>query len=149
MQCAIPNTNMAHQRQTFYNYKQRNTFKGLVGVAPNGVITFISKLFPGSTSDKAIVAASDVLGKMNSGDMIMADKGFVMQYLMPPGVSLNVPPFLKIRRFTKEESQLTTTIARARIHVERAIARIKQHEILSFIPKHWLKDLLGRGHRLT
>jgi len=137
VQCAIPSQSMAHQRQTFSSYKQRNTFKGLVGVAPNGVITFVSKLYPGSTSDKAIVAASGVLDQMESGDMILADKGFVMQDLMPLGVSLNVPPFLKHGRFTKEEARLTTTIARARIHVERAIARIKNHSILSFIPAHY------------
>jgi len=43
----------------------------------------------------------------------------------------------KNRRFTKKEAQLTTTIARARIHVERAIARLKNHQILTFIPKHY------------
>jgi len=137
VQCAIPNNSMAQQRQTFSAYKQRNTFKVLVGVAPNGVITFISSLYPGSTSDKSIVAHSGVLEQMVPGDMIMADKGFVMQDLLPSGVSLNVPPFLKNHRFTKEEAQLTTTIARARIHVERAIARIKTHHILRFIPKHY------------
>jgi len=137
VQCAIPSQSMAHQRQTFSSYKQRNTFKGLVGVAPNGVITFVSKLYPGSTSDKAIVAASGVLDQMESGDMILADKGFVMQDLLPPGVSLNVPPFLKHGKFTREEARLTTTIARARIHVERAIARIKNHSILAFIPAHY------------
>ena len=137
VQCAIPNISMAQQRQTFSAYKQRNTFKGLIGVAPNGVITFVSSLYPGSTSDKSIVAHSGILSKMLPGDMILADKGFVMQDLLPAGVSLNVPPFLKNRRFTKEEAQLTTTIARARIHVERAIARVKNHEILTFIPKHY------------
>ena len=112
---------MAQQRQTFSAYKQRNTFKGLVGVAPNGVITFVSSLYPGSTSDKSIVAHSGIVEKMQPGDMILADKGFVMQDLLPAGVSLNVPPFLKNKRFTKEEAQLTTMIARDRIHVERAI----------------------------
>lgn len=137
VQCAIPNASMTQQRQTFSAYKQRNTFKGLIGVAPNGVITFVSSLYPGSTSDKCIVSHCGVLAKMQPGDMILADKGFVMQDLLPPGVSLNVPPFLKNRRFTKKEAQLTTTIARARIHVERAIARLKNHQILTFIPKHY------------
>lgn len=56
VQCAIPNNSMFHQSQTFSHYKQRNTFKALIGVAPNGVITFVSDLYrPGSASDKAVV----------------------------------------------------------------------------------------------
>ena len=55
VQCAIPNTSMLHQSQTFSHYKQHNTCKALIGVAPNGVITFVSGLYPGSASDKAIV----------------------------------------------------------------------------------------------
>lgn len=46
--------NMESQRTTYSSYKHKNTLKGLVGVAPNGVVTFASKLYPGSTSDKKI-----------------------------------------------------------------------------------------------
>ena len=36
IQCEIP-TNMETRRVTFSHYKQRHTFKGIIGVAPNGV----------------------------------------------------------------------------------------------------------------
>ena len=39
---------------TFSNYKNDNTFKALIGISPDGVITFISSLFPGSTSNKCL-----------------------------------------------------------------------------------------------
>ena len=39
---------------TFSNYKNRNTFKALVGISPDGVITFVSPLYPGSISDKQL-----------------------------------------------------------------------------------------------
>ena len=41
-------------RMSFSNYKNSNTYKGLVGISPEGVITFVSLLFPGSISDKEL-----------------------------------------------------------------------------------------------
>ena len=136
VQCAIPGS-MEHQNATYSHYKQRNTFKGLVGVAPNGVITFMSALYPGSTSDKEVVRHSKVLDHMEPGDLVLADKGFLIHDLMPSGVALNLPPFLTTAQFTRAQAELTVTIARARIHVERAIQRIKQFAILDFIPHQY------------
>ncbi|ESO11931.1 hypothetical protein HELRODRAFT_71565, partial [Helobdella robusta] len=45
---------------TYSSYKSQNTWKGLVGVTPNGVITYLSELYPGSTSDKAIIRHSNI-----------------------------------------------------------------------------------------
>ena len=56
-----------------------NSFKVIVGVAPNGVITYVSRLYPGSISDKAIVQQSGLLNHLTAGDMILADKGFLIQ----------------------------------------------------------------------
>ncbi|KAJ8950154.1 hypothetical protein NQ314_008007 [Rhamnusium bicolor] len=97
----------------------RNTLKGLVGVAPNGTITFLSNLYVGNTSDKNIVKHCGVLTSFLAGDLILADKGFLIQDLLPPGVLLNIPPFLMKAQFSPEEARQTVTIARARIHVER------------------------------
>ena len=58
-------------------YRGMNSFKILIGVAPNVVITHVSKLFPGSISDKAIVQKSRVLEHFKSREMILADKGFL------------------------------------------------------------------------
>ena len=54
VQAAIP-TPMDEQRVTFSQYKQRNTFKGLLGMASCGFITFSSNLYPGCTNDKEVV----------------------------------------------------------------------------------------------
>ena len=54
IQCEVPSY-MESQRATFSHYKQRHIFKGLIEVAPNGVMTYTSGLYPGSTSDKEIV----------------------------------------------------------------------------------------------
>lgn len=43
------------QKLRYSNYKHRDTLKGLVGIAPNGVMTLCSSLYPRSTSVKEIV----------------------------------------------------------------------------------------------
>ena len=67
--------------------KSMNSLKALVGVAPNGVITFVSKLCAGSTSVKHIVQKCGILNHFVAGNLILADKGFLIQNIVPPGVS--------------------------------------------------------------
>ena len=137
---AIPN-NMENQRLTYSSYKHRNTWKMLVGVAPNGVITFVSKAYPGSTSDKKIVEHCNVLKQMVPGDLILADKGFLIKDLLPAGVSLNIPPFLSTPQFTERQVYETQQIAKARIHVERAIRRVKCFNILQQVPQYYTSQI--------
>ena len=85
LQCEVP-SNMESQSATFSHYKQRHTFKGIIGVAPNGVITYASGLFPGSTSDKQIVRHCGILNVMEPGDLIIADKGFLIESILPPTI---------------------------------------------------------------
>lgn len=132
--CAVPK-HLDEQKETYSSYKHKNTLKGLIGIAPNGCITYCSSLYPGSTSDKMIVKHSGILDIFKPGDLLLADKGFLLDDIVPQGVSVNIPPFLVNSQFTPAEVEKTKNIARARIHVERAIRRIKYYEILEFIPK--------------
>lgn len=125
---------MCQQNATYSSYRGMNSFKILVGVAPNAVITFVSKLYPGSVSDKEIVKQSGLLDHLATGDLILADKGFLIQDIVPNGVSVNIPPFLEHGKFTESEIKATKSIARCRIHVERANARLKDFKVLNFIP---------------
>ena len=136
---AVP-TAMDLQSATYSSYRSINSFKILVGVSPNGVITYISEPYPGSVSDKAIIAHCGLSHHLSKGDLVLADKGFLISDLLPEGVTLNIPPFLH-KQFTAKEAEQTIEIARARIHVERANARLKQFSILSYIPP-WLKSHL-------
>ncbi|KAG5871417.1 hypothetical protein JTB14_004579 [Gonioctena quinquepunctata] len=95
---------MTEQKVTYSSYKHRNTWKGLIGVAPNGVITYISGLYPGSTSDKKIVQHCGILDQLAAGDLILADKGFLIRDILPPGVMLNLPPFLTTAQFTPQQT---------------------------------------------
>ncbi|XP_048777675.2 uncharacterized protein LOC125681560 [Ostrea edulis] len=134
----VPGQDMAAQSQTYSSYKNRHTVKAVTGVAPNGAVVYVSKLYPGSTSDVAIVEHSNMLAKLSPGDMILADKGFTIYSLLPQGVHLNIPPFLKDKgQYTPAEVQVCRKIARSRIHVERVNERIKKFEILSHIPQQF------------
>ena len=115
---------MSQQNATYSAYRGMNSFKVIVGVAPNAVITYVSKLYPGSISDKAIVQQSGLLKYLTAGDMILADKGFLIQDILPHGISVNIPPFLNNGTFSESEITSTKAIAKCRIHVERANARL-------------------------
>ena len=122
------------QSATYSNYKHHNTAKGLVGISPSGAVTFVSDLYTGRSSDQQITRDCGILDLLESGDSVMADKGFEIESDLPEGVSLNIPPFLRDKEHLSiEEKTVTRRIASLRIHVERAIARIKTFRILSTI----------------
>ncbi|XP_033730305.1 uncharacterized protein LOC117319639 isoform X2 [Pecten maximus] len=119
------------QRVTFSQYKHHNTFKCLVSITPTGTFSFISELYSGSISDKRIVVDSNFLDKVERGDDIMADRGFLIRgELALRGATLNIPPFSNGKQLCPQAVTKTRRIAHARIHVERAIGRLKNFEIL-------------------
>ena len=125
---------MSQQSANYSTYRGMNSFKVFIGVAPNAVITYVSDLYLGSVSDKCIVQESGLLKHLVAGDLILADKGFLIQDMVPRGVSVNIPPFLNNGKFTLSEARAKKSIARCRIHVERANARLKSFKVLNFIP---------------
>ncbi|XP_068696963.1 uncharacterized protein [Montipora foliosa] len=134
------------QSQCFSSYKNTTTAKGLLGIAPSGAPTFISDLYTGSISDKDITKQSGILELLEEGDECMADKGFNIKDLLEPiGVTLNIPPFLSDKgQFDGGEVENTQSIASVRIHVERAISRIKMYKIISNVVPLSLSGLLNQ-----
>ena len=59
-----------------YGHHISNTFKAMVGVVPNVVISHISGLYGGCASDKAITMDTEIMQTIVSGDCVMVDKGF-------------------------------------------------------------------------
>lgn len=132
------------QSQTYSTYKSRNTWKKLICITPAGTISFISKSYGGAASDRFITENCGLLDKLNEGDNIMADKGFnISDLLICKQSKLIIPPFLREKgKFSQRNCTITSNIAKARIHVERAIARIKDFRLLQGAFPLTLKDQL-------
>ena len=117
--------------KVYSNYKSRPTFKGLFGVTPAGCVSFVSNLYTGCASDKQITSESGILNILEPSDAVMVDKGFLIQDLLEPlGCTLIIPPFLSANdQFDKQQVRKMNEIARLRVHVERAIRRVKENHI--------------------
>lgn len=121
--------------QMYSSYKSHTTFKVLVGIAPHGPFTFISSLFSGSISDVELTKVSGLVDLLEPGDAVMADKGFTIGKLLGEHqVQLIIPHFLSSRgQFSTVEVVENDAITSCRVHVERAIRRVKENRILQGI----------------
>lgn len=135
-------SSLLKQSQSYSNYKSTNTVKCLVGVDAKGGILFVSQLYSGLISDKEIVTRSGFLKLLKQklevreivqNDAIMADKGFdIEEDLKKLGLQLNIPPFLGAEpSFSESDVIKTQTVAQHRIHVERAIGKVRKFLIFS------------------
>ena len=57
---------MSQQSATYSSHRGIHSFKVIIGVAPNAVITYVSKLYQGSISNKAIVQESGLLNHLTT-----------------------------------------------------------------------------------
>ncbi len=145
MECPVvkPKSPIA-QQATFSTYKNRNTLKVLVGCSPSGVVSLVSPAYGGSTSDRQCVERSSLNLLCNSGDEIMADKGFNVQDLfITSNIIVNMPTFLKKgNRFNNTTLVRDRKIASKRVHIERVIGLAKTYKILCQ-PMDLTKTALG------
>lgn len=121
-------SNLMARAQTWSSYKHHNTLKFLIGITPQGTVSFISKAWGGRVSDKYLTENSGFLNKIQPGDIILADRGFDLADTV--GV---LCAEIKVPTFTRGKSQLsmkevidTRKIANVRIHVERVIGVVRQ-----------------------
>jgi hypothetical protein len=138
--------NFEAQGNQYSSYKGYTSYKFLIAVAPNGAIVYVSDAFEGSISDKEIVKQSGFLNYLEPGDVIMADRGFLIDDMLNERqVRLIRPPFLGTRhRFTPQEEALTKDIAKHRIHVERSIERLKKFKILQRVIPSQLQPVFSQ-----
>lgn len=128
-------TSQMFPSQTVSDCKSTSTLKGLIACDPRGAILFVSPLYSALTSDKDIFQQCSIttllhnliqIGYLSPGDALMADKGFQNQKDVEEiGLCLGVPPF------AKGNEQKTKKMAKYRMHVKRAIEKIKKFKIVS------------------
>jgi hypothetical protein len=120
------------QYQTYSTYKSSNTLKKLVICTKSGSFSYISPSFGGSSSDRHITEQCQIAQKFNPGMIALVDRGFnVQDIFLSRQVKVVFPPFKgKTAQFSKEQVFQSKDIAKARIHIERAIGRIKEFDFL-------------------
>lgn len=129
-------SNLLARTQTFSSYKHHNTVKVLIGITPQGTISFISKAWGGRTSDKFLTENCGIMSKLLPGDLVMADRGFTIEEsLMFQGAQLAIPAFTRGKdQLDPLDVEKTRGIANVRIHVERVIGLLRRkYTILSGI----------------
>lgn len=134
-ECPVKRPSMpVAQQSTFSTYKNRNTVKVLVGATPAGLVSYVSRAYGGSTSDRQIVERSNVLlSGCEPGDSIMADKGFDVQDIFATrNVRINIPTFFrKQNKITSNTVIRDRRISSKRVHIERIIGLGKTFKILT------------------
>ena len=121
-------TNLMARAQTWSNYKHHNTVKFLIGISPQGAVTYISKAWGGRVSDVHLTEHCDLLEKLLPGDLILADQGFNIQD--SAGLycaEVKLPPFTRGKKqLSKAEVDVSRKLSHVRIHVERVIGLVRQ-----------------------
>lgn len=120
--------------QTWSNYKHHNTCKFIIGITPQGSISFVSQKWGGRASDVHITEEYGILNNLMHDDLVLADRGFTIH-----NAANHYMAEVKIPSFTKGKAQLspcevdtTQQLAHVQIHVEGMIGMLRQkYRILS------------------
>lgn len=136
-------SNLALARACWSNYKQRYTVKLLFVLSPAGKITFVSDAYPGRITDYDLVRLSGFLELVEPGDRYAADKGVTINpLLLPLQAMITMPPrkHTNQQQFSSDSAKEVHTQAKVRVHVERAIRKIKVFKYVSQTqPLHTLR----------
>ncbi|KAJ8684359.1 hypothetical protein QAD02_020151 [Eretmocerus hayati] len=126
-------SNSLFQALSWSDYKKCNSVKYLISVTADGLITFISDGVAGRATDVSVVENCGYLDVLPGGCSVLADRGFKLLDLLlqKKKCELIRPPSVqKETKSSKKEVKLTKQIASIRIHVERAMNRIRNYRIL-------------------
>ncbi|XP_063741858.1 uncharacterized protein LOC134865935 [Eleginops maclovinus] len=136
LKCQTPSSPLL-QSEMYSTYKSHGTMKGLIGIAPHGVVTFVSSLYAGSVSDKELFIQSGLANLLTEEMAVMVDKAFLINGC--DNCKIYCPPFLsKQNQMPAYQVTETQSIARLRVHVERVIRRIKQNK--------WFDEIIPLSH---
>ena len=121
-------SNLLARSCTWSNYKHHNTVKFLIGITPQGVVSFISDAWGGRVSDKYLTEHCGMLNYVLPGDIVLADRGFdISDSVGMQQAHLHIPAFTKGKtQLSALEVEQTRAIANVRIHVERVIGNVRQ-----------------------
>jgi hypothetical protein len=147
------------KRTQWSQYKHRTTGKTFGDITPQGAFNFVPKefMFGGRIVDGELVEACGWLEMLKhlkdedpssvEGAICMADRGFLIQHRLAELGLRIMHPEKRARKaddINADTAEMTSTIARLRIHVERAFARVKQFKFFDRTMKISQADILGK-----
>ena len=102
--------------------------KILLGITPQGTVSFVSEAWGGRVSDKYLTESCGILQHLLPGDIVLADRGFdISDSVGMMQARLHMPVFTRGKsQLTALEVKNTRTIANVRIHVERVVGPVCQ-----------------------
>ena len=141
-------TNLVARAATFSTYKHHNTCKFLIGIAPQGAVTFISEAWGGRASDKHITENSSLLEKRLPGDLILADRWFDIEDSVAVFYAkVEIPDFTRGKKqLSPLEVEHSRKIAASRIHVKCGNVRRKYTVLQGTLPIDYLIKSEGATH---
>ena len=120
--------NLLARAQTYSSYKHHITVKYLIGITPQGTVSFISDGWGERVIRKYLTENCGLLNHLIPGDTVLADWGFDIQDSV--GICcarVAIPAFIKGKKqLTGIDVEQTRHIANVHIHVERVIGFICQ-----------------------
>ena len=142
-------TNYLARALTYSRYKKHTTIKLLIGCLPNGIACFLSRCWGGRASDNKITFSTGFLGKLDVGNLVLADRRFTMEEDFA-FKRLAVPPFTKGKKqLSKRDVEKSKQISNIRIHVERVISALKNHFLKGPLPVWFIMSKDGKSIATT
>ncbi|KAM4730879.1 uncharacterized protein FYW61_009070 [Anableps anableps] len=108
-----------------------SSLKYLIGVAPQGVVTFVSRGAPGNVSDKSLAEGCGFLCKLLPGDVVLACRDLdIADSVVARGALFKIAGACKGEACTRSEASpgpdTTSETVIVQRHVERVISMVKQ-----------------------
>ena len=77
--------------------QHHNIVKVLLGIAPHGVVSFVSEAWGGRVSDKYLTDHFGILNHLLPDDVVLADRGFdISESVGMMQARLHIPSFTKV-----------------------------------------------------
>lgn len=94
-------SNFIARAETWSSYKHHNTVTFLIGITPQGTVSYISNAWGGRVTDKYLTENLAFWIKILPGDLVLADRGFNIQATLGSRMAS-----IQIPAFTRGKSQL-------------------------------------------
>ncbi|XP_068593887.1 uncharacterized protein ftr97 [Cebidichthys violaceus] len=131
LRCQMPSSVLVQSKMSS-QYKSHTTLKGMMGVSPNGAVTFVSSLYSGSVSDKELFRQSGIVPLLDKDMAVMVDKGFGIDTLVPFKV-YRLPFQSKTSQLSQDHVPVTRDIVRLKMHVEKTTKSVKGNKLFDTI----------------